>query len=373
MSSQAVVMTVNAGSSSLRLDLIRGDEVLHERYVERQAPDPSAIERTIAAFLREAPTGDIALAGHRLVHGGDAVLAPTVADDDVIAAVRRFADLAPLHVPPALALVEAARRLLPDIPHVLCPDTAFHARMPEAARTYPLPAEWRRAYGLRRYGFHGVSYAWALGRACDLLGRPAAASRMVFTHLGGGASVCAVRDGVSVDTSMGFTPLEGVPMSTRSGSVDPGMLLWLLDDERLSLEELRDGLEHRSGLLGLSDGRSGDTRDLVAARDAASRLALEVFAHRVAREIAAASAGLDRVDALVFTGEIGWDQFEVRRDVCRRLGALGVLPPVREEVDTDMIVSAPGATVPVLVVKPREELQVAREALAAAESARTSA
>jgi acetate kinase len=360
-----VALIVNAGSSSLRLDLVRDDEVIHELYVERQAPDPAAIEQTIDGFLREAPRCEIALAGHRLVHGGDAVRTPSIADDGVLAAVRRYADLAPLHVPHALALVQAARRRLPGVPHVLCPDTAFHARMPEAAATYALPAEWRRVYGLRRYGFHGLSYAWALGRAAHLLGRPAGTMHLALAHLGGGSSVCAVRDGVSVDTSMGFTPLEGVPMSTRSGSVDPGMLLWLLDGSRLTLDELSHGLEHRSGLLGLSDGRSGDTRDLVASGDPAAALALAVFAHRVGREIAGVSTGLDRLDALVFTGEIGWDQPEVRDDVCRRLGLLGVTPPVHERADTDMIVSAPGAAVPVLAIRPREELQIAREALAA--------
>jgi acetate kinase len=188
-----------------------------------------------------------------------------VVDDGVLGAVREHADLAPLHVPPALALVEAARRTLPSVPHVLCPDTAFHTGMPRAAATYPLPGEWRRRYGLRRYGFHGLSYAWATRRAAELLGQPCEDTSMVLTHLGGGCSVCAVKNGRSVDTSMGFTPLEGVPMSTRSGSVDPGMLLWLLSDSRLTLNELRDGLVHRSGLLGLSEGLSGDTRDLVAA------------------------------------------------------------------------------------------------------------
>ncbi|GII31078.1 acetate/propionate family kinase [Planotetraspora mira] len=364
-----VVLTVNAGSSSLRLHLIRDGRVLRVAHSEH-SPDPAKAERTIADFLGHAGEQDggrvtVGLVGHRLVHGGDAVLAPTVVDDGVLKAVRRFADLAPLHVPPALALVEAARRVLPSVPHVLCPDTAFHAGLPAEAATYPLPSEWRRRYGLRRFGFHGLSYANATGRAAELLGRPAGELQMVAAHLGGGSSVCAVREGRSVDTSMGFTPLEGVPMSTRSGSVDPGMLLWLLADSRLSLDELRDGLEHGSGLLGLSDGLSGDTRDLVASPEPAAALALAVFAHRVGREIAAAATSLDRLDALVFTGEIGWDQPEVREAVCRRLGLLGLDPPVRGNLDVDGFVSAPGARVPVVVVETREELQVAREALAA--------
>ncbi|MET9065122.1 acetate/propionate family kinase [Streptosporangium sandarakinum] len=358
------VLTVNAGSSSLQLHLVRDGEVLRVEHSER-SPDPAEVERTVADFLDAAGDHEITAVGHRLVHGGEAVRRPTVADDGVVAAVRGYADLAPLHVPPALALVEACRRLLPGVPHVLCPDTAFHAGLPESAATYPLPAEWREKYGLHRYGFHGLSYSWALDRAAELLDRPAGTLRLVLTHLGGGSSVCAVREGRSLDTSMGFTPLEGVPMSKRSGSVDPGMLLWLLSESRLTLEELRDGLEHRSGLIGLSGGMSGDTRELVKAADPAAELALAVFAHRVAREIGAAATSLDRLDALVFTGEIGWDQPEVREAVCARLGLLGVEPPVRAAVEEDGVVSAPGAAVPVLVVRPREELQLARDTLAA--------
>jgi acetate kinase len=363
---EPAVLTVNAGSSSLQLHLIRDDEVLHVHHVE-QPPDPAAVERTVSDFLGGAPDCVVIAVGHRLVHGGDVVTAPTVADDDLLARLRQIADLAPLHVPPALALVTAARRILPAVPHVLCPDTTFHAGMPASAATYALPGEWRARYGLRRYGFHGLSYAWATRRAAELLGRSADGLSVVAAHLGGGSSVCAVRDGRSVDTSMGFTPLEGVPMSKRSGSVDPGMLLWLLSASRLSLDELRDGLEHRSGLLGLSEGRSGDTRELVAAvreGDQAASLALEVFAHRVAREIAAAATSLRRLDALVFTGEIGWDQPEVRHDVCRRLALLGIDPPTQTEIATDGPISGPDAAVPILAIQPREHLQLARETMA---------
>ncbi|MDP9849986.1 acetate/propionate family kinase [Streptosporangium lutulentum] len=358
------VLTVNAGSSSLQLHLVRDGLVLEAEHSER-SPDPEAAGQAVAAFLGKAPECDVAAVGHRLVHGGEAVRRPTVVDDDVLVAVREYEDLAPLHVPPALALVDAARGRLPGVPHVLCPDTAFHADLPESAATYALPPEWRSRYGLRRYGFHGLSYTWALGRAAELLERPASSLQVVLTHLGGGSSVCAVRQGRSMDTSMGFTPLEGVPMSKRSGSVDPGMMLWLLSGSRLSIEELRDGLERRSGLLGLSDGRSGDTRELVAAGDPASALALEVFVHRVSREIAAAATSLGRLDALVFTGEIGWDQPEVRDAVCRRLALLGVEPPARADLDADGTISAPGAIVPVLAVRPREELQLAVDTLGA--------
>jgi acetate kinase len=359
------VLIVNAGSHSLHLAVVDEAERVPDRLDLDEDPAGAAVGPAVAGFVGRQSR--LAAVGHRLVHGGDAVRRPTVVDGEVLAAAHRVADLAPLHVPPALRLVDAMRRALPGVPHVLCPDTAFHVTLPDVAATYALPADWRAAYGLRRYGFHGQSYAWATGRAAHLLGRPAADLQMVMAHLGGGSSVCAVRGGRSVDTSMGFTPLDGVPMGTRSGGIDPGMLLWLLD-WRLTRSELQDGLYRQSGLLGLSGGRSADTRVLAAAaadgdRDAA--LALGVYTHRVRREIAAAATSLDRLDALVFTGEIGWDTPEVRRDVCAGLGLLGVPEPVGGNRADDGPVSPPGAAVPVLVVEPREELQLARDTRAA--------
>jgi acetate kinase len=354
------VLTVNAGSHSLQLAYVDGDEVRDQCKVA-EAPGSAAAERAIDGFL--AGGVGFAAVGHRLVHGGDAVRRPTVIDERVRAALNDAADLAPLHVPPALDIIDRLRRRLPEVPHVACPDTGFHAELPAAASTYPLPAEWRSRWGLRRYGFHGLSYAWATRRTAHLLGRPIGDLHLVIAHLGGGDSVCAVRGGQSVDTSMGFTPLDGVPMSTRSGAVDPGMLLWLLDDARLSRGELNEGLTRRSGLLGLSQGRSGDTRELVAAapHDPAAALALDVFIHRVRREMAAAATSLDRLDALVFTGEIGWDQPEVRHGVCAGLKLLGVPLPVTGNRDDDGPVSPPDAAVPVLVVRSREELQIAAD------------
>ncbi|SEG96883.1 acetate kinase [Nonomuraea solani] len=365
MTESAAVLTVNAGSSSLRLDLVQGGSVLDSAYAERPV-DPGSATEELSGFLGGHFDRDIRAVAHRLVHGGDLVRAPTVADDETVAGLRGLTSLAPLHLPPALALLEAAREQLPAVPHVLCPDTAFHADLPESAAVYALPQEWRERWGLRRYGFHGLSYAHAADRVAELLGRPLAELDLLITHLGGGCSVCAVSGGRSLDTSMGFTPLEGVPMSKRSGSIDPGLLVWLLSEGQMPVKELAEGLERRSGLLGLSGGRSGDTRDLVAAAgegDERAALALEVFAHRAAREIAAAATSLERVDALVFTGEIGWDQAEVREAVCRRLGLLGVQPPVQGNRHDDGPVSAYDAAVPVLVVQVREELQLARECL----------
>lgn len=356
-----VVLTVNAGSSSLHLALVDGVTV-SDRLDLSGSPDTPSSDAAVQAFVKEHPAPDAV--GHRLVHGGDVVTKPLVVDDELLAAVREVATLAPLHLPPALHLVDVLREWLPDVPHVLCPDTGFHTDLPEHAATYPLPAEWRERYGLRRYGFHGLSYAWATRRAAQLLDRPVTELRMVLAHLGGGASVCAVWGGRSVDTSMGFTPLDGIPMGTRSGAVDPGMLLWLLEPGRLSLAELTDGLNHRSGLLGLSGGLSNDTRDLVDAaahEDAKATLALAVYAHRVRREIAAAATNLDRLDALVFTGEIGWDQPELRHAICTGLRLLGVPLPARGNLPSDGVISPDGAAVPVLVVEPREELQLAED------------
>jgi acetate kinase len=342
------VLTVNAGSHSLHLTYVDGDEV-RDRCDLSEPPGSAEAGHAIDDFL----TRDVGLeaVGHRLVHGGDALRRPTIVDERVRAQLDKVSDLAPLHVPPALDIIDRFRQGLPDVPHVACPDTAFHAELPAAAATYPLPADWRARWGLRRYGFHGLSYAWATRRTAQLLGRPVGDLHLVIAHLGGGASVCAVRGGRSVDTSMGFTPLDGVPMSTRSGAVDPGMLLWLLEDARLSRDELVDGLTHRSGLLGLSHGRSDDTRDLVAAApsDPAAGLALDVFNHRVRREMAAMATSLDRLDALVFTGEIGWDQPEVREAVCAGLKLLGVTHPVIGNRGDDGPISPRDAAVPVLI------------------------
>ena len=359
------VLTVNAGSSSLHLVLVDG-ETAGARLDRSDRPGSAEAAGAVRDFVTANPR-PVAV-GHRLVHGGELVRSPTVVDDTRRIALDQVAGLAPQHVAPALALLDTLRELLPDVPHVLCPDTAFHTDLPEPAATYPLPADWRRRWGLRRYGFHGLSYAYALTRTAQLLDRPVDQLHLVLAHLGGGASVCAVRNGRSVDTSMGFTPLDGIPMSKRSGAVDPGLLLWLLDDDRLTADELSAGLYHRSGLLGLSDGRSDDTRDLVTAAadgDSAAALALDVYTHRVRREIAAATTNLDRLDAIVFTGEIGWDQPEVRQGICAGLGLLGVPLPVTGNREQDGPVSPEGAAVPVLVVQPREERQLARDTASA--------
>ncbi|MEU2563047.1 acetate/propionate family kinase [Streptomyces longispororuber] len=359
--SNSPVLVADAGSSSLRLTVFGADgEILAEH--RSGAPPGEDAPDALRHLLDEAPAP--AAVGHRIVHGGPELRGHTLVDDEVRARLDLVADLAPLHVPPALTVLDAARRLLPDVPHVACFDTVFHTGLPAAAREYAVPAEWREDHGLRRYGFHGLSYAWALERAAELLGRRPEQLHLVIAHLGGGCSACAVRDGRSVDTTMGFTPLEGLVMSHRSGSVDPGALTWLQTRHQLSAHDIDAALNRESGLLALS-GTSDDTRDLVrgrAAGDERAALALDVFTHHCRRGIAGMAASLERLDALVFTGEIGEDQPEVREEVCARLSVLGLAGGLRPLVaERPEIVSEPGARVPVLVVPTGEAQQVARE------------
>ncbi|MGW7066750.1 acetate/propionate family kinase [Streptomyces sp. NPDC054855] len=355
------VLVADAGSSSLRLTVFGADgKALAEHHSESPPGDDAS--GPLRKLLDTAPAP--AAVGHRIVHGGPELRGHTVVDAQVRAVLEQVADLAPLHVPPALTVLDAARELLPDVPHVACFDTVFHSELPAAAREYAVPATWRENYGLRRYGFHGLSYAWALDQAAGLLGHRPEQLHLVIAHLGGGCSACAVRDGRSVDTTMGFTPLEGLVMSHRSGSVDPGALTWLQTRHHLPAKDIEKALNHESGLLGLS-GTSGDTRDLVrsrAAGDERAALALDVFTHHCRRGIAEMTASLDRLDALVFTGEIGEDQPEVREEVCARLATLGLTGGLRALVaERPEIVSPPGARVPVIVVPTGEAEQVDKE------------
>jgi acetate kinase len=267
----------------------------------------------------------LAAVGHRVVHGGERFTSPVLVDDAVLAELDDVAALAPLHNPVAIETIRAARAALPEVPHVAAFDTAFHASLDETARTYALPASWRREHGLRRYGFHGLSVAWSVRRAADLLERPAASLRLVVAHLGSGCSVTAVDGGRSVATSMGLTPLEGLVMGTRAGSVDPGILLRLLR-AGFGVEDLAEGLDHDSGLVGVS-GRTSDMRELLAASDAGdadAALAIELFVRSAAAWIGAMATSLPALDAVVFTGGIGEHAAPVRARVVARLGVLGV-------------------------------------------------
>ena len=287
------ILVVNAGSTSLKLHLVGGDDVT--------AVD--ALEGVAASAV-----------GHRVVHGGPRFRDPVAIDDGVVAALDELSALAPLHNAPALAAIERARAALPDVPQFAVFDTAFHSTIPQEASTYAVPARWREQWGIRRYGFHGLSVQWAAEQV--------RVRRLVVCHLGGGCSVSAVLDGRSVDTTMGFSPLEGVPMATRSGSVDPGALLHVLRRHGLSAEELDRELEHESGLAALGG--------------LDEPLGFGVFTYRVAQAVAAMAAALGGVDALAFSGGIGENRADVREAVAERLGFLGPfrveVVPAREEL-----------------------------------------
>ena len=319
------VLVVNAGSETLRLRIVHSDERAE----------------TVESFV---PAGAV---GHRIVHGGDRFREAVVVDDEVEEAIESFVPLAPLHNAPALAVLRDARAALPDVPHVAAFDTAFHATIPNEAAYYAVPPDW----GLRRYGFHGLSVQWAAERV--------RVQRLVVCHLGGGSSVTAVLDGRSVDTTMGFTPLEGVPMTTRSGSVDPGALLYVLRERGLSIDELDRALNLESGLAALS-GTSGDIREVE--REGATH-ALDVYSHRAAAAVAAMATSLGGLDALVFTAGIGERSPAVRAAVCGRLAFLGVRLDERanDGAEPDVVISALGSQVSVRVIAAREDLVIAQE------------
>jgi acetate kinase len=358
------ILVVNAGSSSLKMSVLDGQEVLSAGSIERWDGDNSL------APLRDllGETGPVDAIGHRIVHGGPRHAGPARIDPDLVRELSALTELAPLHQPRSLAGISAVERLLPNVTAVACFDTAFHRTLPSAAATYALPAAWNEKWDLRRYGFHGLSHSYAARRAAEIAGRSTAGTRIVSCHLGAGASLCAVVGGVSVDTTMGFTPLAGLVMATRSGSVDPGVLLWLLQTGRVPLDELADVLEHRSGLAGLS-GTSGDMRVVLAARakhEPAATLAYDVFVHRLAREVGAMAASAGGLDLLVFTGGIGENAAVVRADVAERLRHLGVTvdPTLNGAATSDGDVSGDGAAARTVVVRAGEDKQIVREVTA---------
>jgi acetate kinase len=393
------LLVVNAGSSSLKIQVL--DETAagwstgpSSHVADWDGEDVSPI----AALLDEA--GAVAAVGHRVVHGGVELREPTLLDDEVVKRLDALTPLAPLHQQRALAGIAAARQVLPDVPHVACFDTAYHATLPEAVSTYALPAEWRRRWPLRRFGFHGLSHAYAARRAielvartdligpgrragpADLAGSPTPVQgdnarlartptrhsdddlRVITCHLGAGASLCASRGGRSVDTTMGFTPLEGLVMGTRAGSVDPGLVLWLITDAGLSPDEVSDGLEHWSGLRGLAGTPDmAEVLNRARAGDPAATLAHDVYVHVLTREIATMTASLGGLDVLVFTGGVGEHAPEIRTATATRLAYLGIVLDVTANATatTDTDVTASDAPVTTLVVTAREDLEIAQQ------------
>jgi acetate kinase len=353
------VLVVNAGSSSLKLSVLAGDDAVGDT-CELERWDGEVDDERVRSFLDRH--GDVDAVGHRVVHGGTTFRDAVVVDGDVLARMRELCDLAPLHQPRALAAIDAVTASLPDVRAVACFDTAFHTTMPAAASTYALPAAWRDRWPLRRFGFHGLSHAYAARRVAALAGGPV--PRLVTCHLGAGASLCAVLDGRSVATTMGFTPLEGLVMATRSGTIDPGLVTWLAEPGRLTVAEVDDGLSHRSGLAGLAG--SGDMRDVLDARergDDAAALAFDVYALRLRQEIAAMVAAMGGLDALAFTGGVGEHATPVRAAAADGLAFLGVSLDAEANARTasDGEISQSGAAVRTFVVTAREDVEIARQ------------
>lgn len=367
------VLVLNAGSSSLKAQVVDSDDGTRPlaTTVERIAEDGGDAadhDEAVGGVLDEVRRQSLALdaVGHRVVHGGERFDRSVLVDDDVRAGIERCVPLAPLHNPANLAGIAAARRALPDLPQVAVFDTAFHATLPPAAYRYAVPGEWYEQHGVRRYGFHGTSHAHVARRAAALLDRPPEALALVTAHLGNGASVCAVDGGRSVDTSMGLGPLAGLVMGTRSGDLDPTVVFHLVEEVGLSLDDVEQALNRRSGLLALAG--SNDLRDVErAAADGheGATLALEVMVHRLVGYVAAYAARMGRLDALVFTGGIGEHSPLVRARTGAGLALLGVAvdDEANDAADGEARVDA-GRGPAVLVVPTDEEGEIARETAA---------
>jgi acetate kinase len=357
------VLIVNMGSSSLKWVVLDAATEATQQHGEArwQGSERGRHERELAKAL--ADVRSVGAVGHRVVHGGLRFRDAAIIDDEVYHAIQELAELAPLHNPAALAGIDAARLRFPHVPQVAAFDTAFHASMPEAASLYPLPWDWTTRWNLRRFGFHGLSVSYAVERVRQLLGH--VPPRLVVCHLGAGCSITAVEQGRSVDTSMGFTPLEGIMMAQRSGSVDPGLVLYLLTRRGLQASEIDQALNGQSGLLGVS-GISADMRQVLAAAEAGharARLARDMFVHRVVGSIGAMVATLGGLDALVFTGGIGEHSAWIRAAACAAFGYLGLrLEATRNEAEApDSDLAADASDVRVLVITAREDLSVLRQ------------
>jgi len=388
------VLVVNTGSSSIKYQLFEmdGREVLASGLVERIGEagstlthkpgggDPLVVEDRIAdhsdgfdrvfqAFETGGrPIGELAGIGHRVVHGGDRLTAPTLIDDDAIKAIAAQVPLAPLHNPSNLLGIRIAMASFPETPQVAVFDTAFHQTMPPRAYRYALPAELAEGLRIRRYGFHGTSHAYVSRKAAEHLDRPAGELQLITLHLGNGASVAAVAGGRCIDTSMGLTPLEGLVMGTRSGDLDPAVVFYLHREAGLSVDDIDDLLNKRSGMLGLAG--ANDMREVerrAAAGDDAAVGALDVYCYRIRKYVGAYAAALGRLDALVFTAGIGENSDGVRAAVCQGLEGLGIaLDPRRNRARSSRprTVSADHSAVAVLVVPTNEELEIAEQTLA---------
>jgi acetate kinase len=385
------ILTVNAGSSSVRFALYRRadppsrifrgklDRIgLPDAYLAfeddargiRESRAVAVVDHAAAASVvldcLDARIGHAAVgaSGHRVVHGGARYREPTVITDEVLATLREIAAWSPEHLPPQIALIERLRRHLPQIPHVACFDTAFHRDMPRVATLLPLPRRYD-AQGVVRYGFHGLSYAYVVEALARQAGADAARGRLVLAHLGNGASLAAVCDGASIDTSMGFTPAAGIAMSTRAGDIDPGLVLYCAATEGMTAARFHRMVNRESGLLGISE-TSSDVRDLLAREvdDGRAREALALFCYQVKKSIGAFAAAMGGLDGVVFTGGIGENAPVIRERICDGLGFLGIaLDPGQNFAGADVI-SAKGSRVAVRVIRTDEEAMIARGVVA---------
>jgi acetate kinase len=353
------VFVINPGSSSLKLAVVEDGQRVVSLTLHNW--DGSLNQRHLRQIGERA--GPVDAVGVRVVHGGDRT-APKLLDDGELLALAELQPLAPMHQERSLAMARMARALLPHTPVVGCFDTAFHTGLPEHAATYPVPRHWARKHRVRRYGFHGLSCGYALRRAGELLGRDPIELRLLCCHVGAGVSVTAISGGRSLDTSMGFTPMDGAAMATRPGSLDPGVVLYMQRLGRMTVADVEQVLDRRCGLAGMS-GTTGDVREVLDARqqgDHDADLALRVYVHRLSREIAAASVSLDRLDALVFTGGVAEHQPGLCAEIVTRLALLGVtMDSRRNAASGDRVVSPAHAEPQVLVVEAREDLEIARE------------
>jgi acetate kinase len=361
------ILVLNAGSSSLKLGLFDAttEEQLAEKQVSWAGDEEMGYEAALRDLLLDVDLKEIAAVGHRVVHGGTRFTQAIRIDADVREVIEDLASLAPLHNRAALDVIDAMGQILPGVRHVAAFDTAFHATLPPHSYLYALPYEWYEQWGVRRFGFHGLSHAYCAVRAAELLGLPLPQLKLVTCHLGSGCSLAAVAGGRSIATTMGFTPLDGLVMATRPGAVDPGVLTHLLAENRLTLPALEEALYHQSGLKGVS-GSSGDMRQILAARaagDPRAGLAFDLYVERLREGIGAMVAALGGVDALVFTGGVGEHAHELRAAACAGFAWIGLSldedANVAAAPDTD--VAHPESRVRTLVVHTREELMVARE------------
>ena len=359
-----MILVFNAGSSTLKFG------VFDERTLEARASgtlEEMPSDRVLEHLLQSHSLGslkEIKAVGHRVVHGGERFRAPTLIGRDVMAEIERLSPLCPQHNPPALRMIESVWRELPEIPQIAVFDTAFFAALPPQRAVYPVPYEWHTEWGIRRFGFHGISHAYCAERAAEMLGRSSTGFGVIVCHLGSGCSAAAIQNGRPVATTMGFTPLEGLMMATRSGSIDPGILFYLMKERGLTANELEDALYHRSGLLGVS-GISGDVREVAEAaerNDARAELALALYADGVRSAVGSLAVFLDRLDAIVFTAGVGENSARIREAVGGGLRSLGVvLDPVKNaSARPDVDIAAPSSSARLFVIHTREERMIAR-------------